>query len=61
MGDDTTWDGKPPREIYRLDFEVNWAASEMELRGQLSAVNDVKWFHTLEEEVVLGSGPSWLR
>jgi alpha-1,2-mannosyltransferase len=35
-----------------VDFEVNWAASELALRGQPSAVYDFKRFHALEEEAV---------
>jgi alpha-1,2-mannosyltransferase len=38
-----------------VDFEVNWAASEMALRGEPSAVYDFKRFHAMEEEAV-GSG-----
>lgn len=34
------------------DFQVNWAGSEMALRGQPSAVYDLKQFHALEEQVV---------
>jgi Glycosyltransferase family 87 len=35
-----------------VDFEVNWAASEMALRGEPSAVYDFKRFHAMEEEAV---------
>ena len=35
-----------------VDFQVNWAGSEMALRGQPSAVYDMKKFHALEQEVV---------
>ncbi len=35
-----------------VDFEVNWAASELALRGQPSAVYDFKRFHATEEEAV---------
>ena len=35
-----------------VDFEVNWTASEMALRGQASAVYDYNRFHALEEEAV---------
>ena len=38
-------EGKP----IGVDFQVNWAASEMALRGQASAVYDVKHFHAVEE------------
>jgi alpha-1,2-mannosyltransferase len=39
-------EGKP----IGVDFQVNWAASEMALRGQSSAVYDMKHFHAVEEE-----------
>ena len=35
-----------------VDFQVNWAASEMALSGQSSAVYDIKRFHAVEEEGV---------
>ncbi|MGA8644092.1 glycosyltransferase family 87 protein [Candidatus Binatus sp.] len=35
-----------------VDFEVNWAASEMALRGEPSAVYNFKRFHAMEEEAV---------
>jgi alpha-1,2-mannosyltransferase len=35
-----------------VDFQVNWAGSEMALRGQPSAVYDMKKFHALEQEEV---------
>jgi alpha-1,2-mannosyltransferase len=41
-------EGKP----IGVDFQVNWAASKMALRGQPSAVYDVKRFHALEEEAI---------
>ncbi len=34
------------------DFQVNWAGSEMALRGEPSAIYDVKQFHALERETV---------
>ena len=41
-------EGKP----IGVDFQVNWAASEMALSGQSSAVYDMKHFHAVEEEGV---------
>jgi alpha-1,2-mannosyltransferase len=41
-------EGKP----IGVDFQVNWAASEMALRGQPSAVYDVEKFHAVEEQGV---------
>jgi alpha-1,2-mannosyltransferase len=35
-----------------VDFEVNWTASEMALRGQAYTVYDYNRFHALEEEAV---------
>jgi alpha-1,2-mannosyltransferase len=41
-------EGKP----IGVDFQVNWAASEMVLRGQPSAVYDIERFHAVEEQGV---------
>ena len=41
-------EGKP----IGVDFQVNWAASEMGLRGQPSAVYDFEKFHAVEERGV---------
>ena len=41
-------EGKP----IGVDFQVNWAGSEMALRGQPSAIYDMKKFHALEQEEV---------
>jgi alpha-1,2-mannosyltransferase len=41
-------EGKP----IGVDFQVNWAASEMALSGQPSAVYDIEKFHAVEEQGV---------
>lgn len=41
-------EGKP----IGVDFEVNWAGSEMALSGQPSDVYDLKRFHAMEEKAV---------
>jgi len=41
-------EGKP----IGVDFQVNWAGSEMALRGQPSAIYDMKKFHALEQKEV---------
>jgi alpha-1,2-mannosyltransferase len=41
-------EGKP----LGVDFQVNWAASEMALGGQSSAVYDIEKFHAVEEQGV---------
>ena len=41
-------EGKP----IGVDFQVNWAGSEMALRGQPSAIYDMNKFHALEQEEV---------